>query len=272
MIRLYRAAFPGRPAFDAALSRALLLSVAARGDAAALRVSAADPVLAFSVLDRTRPGFPEAVEAARRLGFEPVLRLAGGRAAVFHTGTLCFAWSLPCKDSRLGIRERFDAMAGIARAALARLGIDARVGEVPGEYCPGAYSVNAGGRRKIVGIGQRLVRGAAHLGGVLVVRDAERIRGALDPVYRALGYDFDPQSVGSVEAEVGAVPLGDAIEALLAEFRRLGPLAEAEPDADELARAEALEAEHRIAPRLQPRGREVEEPGHGRRGPGAAAR
>lgn len=271
MNRLYRAAFPGRPALDTAVSRALLWSVAQRGGAARLRIHPTDPVLAFSVLDRAQPGFEAAVLAARRLGFEPVLRLAGGRAAVFHAGTLSLSWSRPCPDSHVGIRERFEAVAGIARAALARLGIDARIGPVPGEYCPGAYSVNAGGRRKIVGIGQRVVHGAAHVGGVLVVRDSEGIRRVLGPVYRELGLAFDPASVGSVEDEVGPVSLDDAIAALLDEFRRLGPLVESELEVDELRLAERLESEHALAPPLQRPGRQVEESSDGRRDLGPAA-
>ena len=55
------------------------------------------------------------------------------------------------------------------RTALCSLGVDARIGEVAGEYCPGKYSVNARGATKIMGVGQRLARHAAHVGGVIVV-------------------------------------------------------------------------------------------------------
>ena len=58
-----------------------------------------------------------------------------------------------------------------------RLGVDARVGEIPGEYCPGAYSVNARGVKKLMGVGQRLVPSAAHVGGVVVVNGANRVQG-----------------------------------------------------------------------------------------------
>ncbi|MGD2103311.1 MAG: lipoate--protein ligase family protein, partial [Acidimicrobiia bacterium] len=82
--------------------------------------------------------------------------------------------------------------------AFAALGVDARVGEVPGEYCPGGWSVNVGGLTKVMGVGQRLVRGAAHIGGVVVVDDGHRIRDVLIPVYRALGLDWDPRTAGSL--------------------------------------------------------------------------
>jgi lipoate-protein ligase A len=246
-LAFFEEAFPGRAAFDTAVSRALLLRVAEGLAPESFRLYAPDDVLAFSVLDRVKPGFAAAVASARAAGFAPVVRLAGGRAAVFHPGTLAFAWSRPTAELRGGIEERFAEMAEILAAALRALGVDARIGDVPREYCPGSFSVNARGRTKLAGIGQRVVRGAAHVGGVIVVRDSARVRAALEPVYRALGLDFDPAAAGSVEDELGAVTLADAAAALRAELARRFALDEAKLDAQTLARAEALTPEHRVA-------------------------
>lgn len=244
-------ACPGRPAFDAALSRALLQRVAEGRARETLRLYRPDDVLAFSVFDRTRPGFARAVAAARSTGFAPVLRLAGGRAAVFHRRTLAFAWSLPAEDLRAGVEARFDEMAAILREALRALGVDARVGEIPGEYCPGRHSLNAGGRTKIAGIGQRVVRGAAHVGGVVVVGESQRVREALVPVYRELGFELDPESAGSVEDETGPITVEDVAAAVRAAAARRVELAPARADAETLEAAEALASEHEIgaAPR-----------------------
>jgi lipoate-protein ligase A len=246
-ITLVEQAFPGRAAFDTAVSRALLLRVAEGRAPETFRLYRPDDVLAFSVLDRTRPGFAAAARAASAAGFEPVLRLAGGRAAAFHGGTLAFAWSRPVADLRGGIEARFAEMAEILVAALRALGVDARVGDVPGEYCPGSWSVNAGGRTKLAGIGQRVVRGAAHVGGVLVVRGSARVREALAPVYAALGFAFDPATAGSVEDELGSATLDGVAGALHAELARRYSLLSGEPDAGALALAEALAPEHRAA-------------------------
>src|SRR5436190_327614 len=86
---------------------------------------------------------------------------------------------------------------------LRTLGVDARVGEIPGEYCPGAYSVNARGATKLAGIGQRMIRGAAHMGGVVVATGADQIADVLVPVYEALELDWDPATSGSVAKELG---------------------------------------------------------------------
>ena len=121
------------------------------------------------------------------------------------------------------------------------------VGEVPGEYCPGAFSVNAGGRIKLAGVGQRLIAGAAHLGGVLVVRDTAAVRDVLIPVYEALGLDWDPATTGSVEDEVPGVTVEHAIQAIVAELAERYELRDGDFDAETLARARDLADAHRIA-------------------------
>jgi len=218
VIHLLRQGFPERPDFDGAVSRALLEAAAAGEAPESFRLFVPGRVLAFGVRDTARPAYPAAVAAARREGFSPVERLAGGRAAVFHEHTLAFAWAIPDPEPRRSIRVRFEELAGVVAEALAGLGVDARIGEVPGEYCPGEHSVSAGGRRKLMGVGQRLVAGAAHVGGVVVVDRADLVNRVLLPVYLCLGYQWDPAATGSVAAEVPATvdTVADALVAALA--------------------------------------------------------
>ena len=247
-IALYTESFPERAAYDTAVSRALL-HAAARGDAGeSLRLHLPPDVVAFSVLDRARPGFREAVAAARAGGWDAILRLAGGRAAVFHRETIAFAWCIPDPEPRGSIARRFDWIAAAVARALQSLGVDARVGAVPGEYCPGDHSVNARGARKLMGVGQRLVRGAAHVGGVIVVRDSARVRDVLVPVYAAMGVPWDPATTGAVEDEVRGVARADVIAALEREIAREAELAPARLDARWLAEAEGLASEHAVGP------------------------
>ena len=177
---------------------------------------------------------------------EAALRLAGGSAALFHTQTLAFAWCTPEADGRTGIRARFARTAEWIAAALRALGVDARVGEVPGAYCPGDFSVNARGRRKLMGVGQRIVRGAVHTGGVLVVADSERVRRVLTPVYAALDYPYDPATTGSVADELGSVALDDVREALLAQLARHRELRDGALGTATLEQAARFEDSHRI--------------------------
>src|SRR5688572_12393638 len=168
-----------------------------------LRLARPAAVVAFAKRDALSPGYPRALAAARARGFGAILRLAGGRAAVFHEGTLELAHAVPDPDPKRGIHERFEATAALIARALRSLGVDGRVGEVPGEYCPGRWSVNAAGLRKLAGTGQRVVAGGSHTGAVVVVDGAERVRAVLEPVYSALELEWDPRTAGAVADELG---------------------------------------------------------------------
>lgn len=247
-LRLLRRSFADRPAFGTAVSEAILIRVAAGDLPASLRLHRPARELAFAKQDRVAPGFSAAVSAARSAGFEPVVRMAGGRAAVFHEGTLSIAWSRPDPNPVAGIRARFAEAAEIIVGALRRLGVDARIGELAGEWCPGAWSVNAGGRVKLAGIGQRMVAGGAHIGAVVVVEREDLVREALEPVYAALGLEWDPATAGSVTGETSGAGLGDVEAALIAELETRYELTDTEIDAATLEHASELEADHGVAP------------------------
>ena len=244
-LRLLHDSFEGDPAMDTAVSRALMLRVAAGALPETLRIAPTGTTVAFAKRDAVSPGYAEAVRAARQHGFDATLRLAGGRAAVFHDGTMEVGHAVPDAEPRGGIHERFARSAERLARALQSLGVDARVGEVQGEYCPGRYSVNARGVSKLAGIGQRVVGGGSHTGVVLVVEGEGRINGVLEPVYAALGLDWDPAASGSVRSEAPGVTWAAVRDAVVAEYARDYDLVPAELDGDTLALARELAAEHR---------------------------
>jgi len=194
--------------------------------------------VAFGRQDLASPGYEEAARAARAAGFAAVERLAGGRAAVFHQGTIAIARAYADPEPPKRTYARFEEMADVITAALRGLGVDARVGEVPGEYCPGAYSVNARGTTKLAGIGQRMIRGGAHLGGVVVASGGSEIADVLRPVYRALELDWDPATSGSVTDELGREVTPDEVEeAVIAELEKRCELVSSELDEETLRAA-----------------------------------
>ncbi|MDQ4131430.1 MAG: lipoate--protein ligase family protein [Actinomycetota bacterium] len=247
-LRLVREGFPQRPAYDTAISRALMLRVAAGEEPETFRLHRPGATLAFGRQDAREPGYPEAVGVAIAAGFTAVQRLAGGRAAVFHPDTVAFSHEIPDPAPRRGIRERFSYIADLMCASLRRLGVDAHVGEVAGEYCAGAYSVNARSARKIVGVGQRLVPGAAHLGGVVVAAGSDPVRRVLVPVYSALEIPWDPGTVGSVEDEIGPVSADAVADVIIDELSVRYELFEGHLSGDVLELAEALEKDHIASP------------------------
>jgi len=244
-LRVLHDSFEHDPALDAGVSRALMLRVAGGELPETLRIARPGTTVAFAKRDAVTDGYDDAVRAARAQGFDATLRLAGGRAAVFHDGTMEIGHALPEDEPRTGIHERFERTATRLARALQRLGVDARVGEVPGEYCPGRYSVNARGAVKLAGIGQRIVAGGSHTGVVLVVSGEQRINDVLRPVYAALDIPWEPQVTGSVLAESPGAGWDAVREALLAEYARDYELIEDELDPDTLALARSLAPEHR---------------------------
>jgi octanoyl-[GcvH]:protein N-octanoyltransferase len=229
--------FPDDTAFDTAVSHSLLQRVSDGQLPQTLRIYRPGRIVAFGRQDSVSAGFAEAAEEARQRGFQPVIRLAGGRAAVFHEGTIAFAWAVPTADPKEGVYSRFEEISSMMADALQKLGVDARVGEAPGEYCPGRYSVNARGRVKLIGVGQRLIKHAAHVGGVLVVSGGQLIRDVLIPVYRALQLDWSPATAGDLSAEVAGIGWEVARDAVLAEFGRRFDLRPARLDSETLALA-----------------------------------
>ena len=245
-LTLFRDGFPDPPPMDTAVSSVLLHRVSDGSMPDLLRLHRPGAIVAFGPKDRHEPGFARAVAAAREQGFGAIERLAGGRAAVFHEGTLAFSWVTHDPDPRPGIRPRFQALAELMVEALVSLGIDARVGEVPGEYCPGEHSVNARGRVKVMGVGQRLVANAAHVGGVIVVSGADRIRDVLVPVYEALGLAWVPATAGALADEVPGLTHEDVATAVLRSFASRFDLQDASIPDDVVTEARAA------APRFEP--------------------
>jgi octanoyl-[GcvH]:protein N-octanoyltransferase len=247
-LTLLEDSFPDDPAFDVGVSRAVMFRVARGELPETLRIARPAAVVAFAKRDALAAGYGQALRAAEDEGFGAVLRLAGGRAAVFHEGTLEVAHAAPAVDPRAGIHERFEAEATLLSRALERLGVDARIGELAGEYCPGRWSVNAAGRRKLAGIGQRVVAGGSHTGTVVVAEGADRVRRVLERVYSALGLSWDPDTAGAVEDEAPGRGWEAVRDALLAEYGALYELVPGSLDEVTLALAGELAAEHRPPP------------------------
>jgi octanoyl-[GcvH]:protein N-octanoyltransferase len=193
------------PALEVALSAVLLHAVAGGERRPVLRCYRPQRTVAFGRRDTFLSGFVAAARTARQDGFAPVIRAPGGRAAAYDEGCLVVEEIMPAADSLAGIQERFGADAERYANALRRLGIDALVGQVPGEYCPGAFTVNAAGRRKLIGAAQRAVRGGWLLSTLVVIDTAARVRRVLQSVYATLELDWDPETVGAVAEEVPGV-------------------------------------------------------------------
>jgi lipoate-protein ligase A len=206
------------PALEVAFAAVLLDAVARGQRGPALRCYRPPPTVAFGRRDTFLEGFAAAAEAARGHGFAPVIRAPGGRAAAYDEGCLVLDEIIPAQDALTAIQDRFAREAERHAQALRRLGVDARVGEVPGEYCPGQFTVNARGIVKLIGSAQRIVPGGWLLSIVVVVERSAPLRSVLESVYRALELDWDPTTVGAVAEEAPGVSIDDVERALLGTY------------------------------------------------------
>ena len=235
-------------ALEVATAHAMLRRVSEGAAGPALRVYRPDArVVAFGRRDSLLPGFPDAVGAVRDAGFTPVLRAPGGRAVAYTERSLVVDHVAPDPGRLAGLEERFAGFAELWSEVLARHGVAAQVGAVPGEYCPGAHSVNARGRVKLVGTAQRMVRGAWLFSAVAIFDDAEVLRPLLAEVYRALELPFERDSVGSVAEEAAGLTLAGLERELLAAYAGRYELVPASSSEELLTRAKSLADDHRVA-------------------------
>jgi lipoate-protein ligase A len=233
------------PAVELAVAGALVRQVSNGEVTDALRIGRpSGPVVVFGRRDTHLPGWPEAVRRAREAGFEPLVRSVGGRAVAYTGAALVIDAAVRTQDSSIGLDDRFRSFGDLYTDVLRGLGVDARVGAVPGEYCPGAESVNARGAVKLVGTAQRVVRGAWLFSALVIVGDEQELGQVLTSVYGALDQPLDPATVGSVTGEVPSLDLATVEAAVIAAHEGLGPLQPSELDASTVELARSMAADH----------------------------
>lgn len=230
-------------ALELAVAHALVRRASTGELTEALRIyRPAAPVVVFGRRDTRLPGFEAAALAARAAGFEPLVRAVGGRPVAYTTQALVIDHVKHEPLAPDGLETRFQYYGTLYANILREVGIDARVGAVPGEYCPGAHSVNARGVVKLVGTGQRVVRNAWLFSTLIVLGDDDVLRGLLTDIYRLLDLPFDPVSVGSLSSETAGLDFAALERRVIAAY---APTEPATLDAATLALAASLVDDHR---------------------------
>jgi lipoate-protein ligase A len=107
------------------------------------------------------PGFGLARDAALAWGWPVHIRSTGGSATPQGPGVLnlSMALRLPCAPPP-SIAGCYGLICAPIVGALAALGVEAKLGPVPGSFCDGAYNVTVEGR-KVAGTAQRWHRGSS---------------------------------------------------------------------------------------------------------------
>lgn len=191
-----------------------------------LRLYRPAPTVAFGRRDELNPHFPAARQACLDQGFEPLVRTVGGHAAAYHRGCLVVDHFQYAPDAVSGNHERYGIFGSMFAEALESLGIQAGVGELPGEYCPGEYSVwgqiPGGQRVKIIGTAQRVVSGAWWFSIGIVVENPDPLRAVTEDVYRALGLPLEPATVGALTDIEPLITVDDIEDAVIEAYESEG--------------------------------------------------
>ena len=201
-----------------------LRRIAAGEESSVLRFSRPEPVVGFGRRDELNPGFAAAREACIRRGFSASVRKVGGRAAAYHRDCLIVDHLFADDDATSGNMRRYREFGKLYAGALRDLGIEADVGEIPGEYCPGEFSVHgldATGRKiKLVGTAQRVIAGAWWFSAGIVVARPEPLKAVLTEAYQHLNLPLDPGTIGSANQAVPELQCEDVEDAVQEHYER----------------------------------------------------
>jgi lipoate-protein ligase A len=189
---------PGPPPGEYAAWVKGALATLKPGDEGILRLRRPRPTAAFSPQDTTHPDYERIKDQARTNGFEPIERGTGGRLTMFDEHALAVTLIWPHPEPHAHTMRRYEIFSGAIAAALTKLDIDARVGELPNEYCPGKFSINAEGRVKLVGIAQRMNRRCVQMGAIISVERSEEACAAIAQAYHAMSLPFDLKTYGAI--------------------------------------------------------------------------
>jgi octanoyl-[GcvH]:protein N-octanoyltransferase len=236
------------PVLDVAVSHALLRRAATDGIASVRVWRPLAPALSVGRLDARDPRLRQVLQLTRQAGVPAIRRLAGGRAAAFDAGCLCLGWAQP--QPRLEeSRARYQLIADAIIRAFDALGADTALGEIDGEWCPGAWSVQ-GPSGKLAGLAQRVIAGGAWCEALIVIDAAPELRELARQVHAALGLEWSDPAQGELRplVEHTADLHAEAATALARALEdKLGPLKAAQLPRSAAARAQELAAEHRFA-------------------------
>lgn len=200
---------PLSPAEDMARVRQTLSGLTQQS-AASLRFYRPQATAAFSPRDTSHPAHAAVMAMLDARGFRPGERGAGGQLAVYDEAALVIDLIAPHPEPRENTRDRYRHFSGLMVKAFADLGIDARMGEVAGEYCPGDYSVNAEGRVKLAGLAQRIGKHGYHMGAVISVAPSAATLAAVTEAYRMMDIPFTPSTFGAITDLVPGVSVSEA--------------------------------------------------------------
>lgn len=178
------------------------------------------PTVAFSSRDLRSPGIIAATELARSAGFATAVRSPGGQMVAYDSGAVVIdhvTWSSGLRQA--GESTFADNAASHANVLRSLGDIDARVGPVDGEYCPGEFSINIAGRAKVVGSAQRVTGTGSLFSTVVQVAVSDDVRAVIAAVSDALGYELRAESIAGLRDYEPTLTADEVAAAFATDYR-----------------------------------------------------
>lgn len=200
----------------------VLSALQQRGEnARMLRVTSPEALVAFSHREERLPGYAQATQWARELGYLPLLRPLGGTFAPMDPGSIIVEeFGFTTEDE--WPQERYQRHAGLLCEVYRSFGADAHIGEVPDEYCPGRYSIHRSGEVKISGTAQRVSKDAWVVSTTVRVTSAAPLRPVIAACATAFGAAVDPLRAGSLLEDDHEISVDEVASAIQRRFEQEG--------------------------------------------------
>ena len=210
-----------------------------------VRIYRPAPTVAFSGLESRLSGFLDAVGEAAAFAFEPVVRPAGGRMVALDQNWIILDIITPEIEKTFSNREIYLDYGAEIVNVLREFGIDANLGPVDGEYCPGDYSINARGKIKLVGTAQRVRRGARLFSACMPISISYSVATLFERVNATLGLEWNPETLGGLNDEAPQITADVLEEKLVEAFAPLVDSCDSLTDLYEIHRKLALQGKER---------------------------
>jgi lipoate-protein ligase A len=112
----------------------------------------------------------------------------------------------------------FEEFGAIFVSILRSFGVEASLGSVTGEYCPGEYSINARGAVKLVGTAQRVRRGARLFSACVPYSISASVAFLFERINEMLGLQWRPETLSGLDQEAAGLSIAGLEQTLIESF------------------------------------------------------
>lgn len=181
------------------------------------------PSISIGYDDTKAPYFKAGVDHYKSKGLAVGIRGAGGRSVANDEGILNFSIIFKA-DNHPSAHSQYLFFHKFIQDALKPLGLDFKLGQVDGAYCPGTYDISFNGK-KVAGTASRQVKDNALVGCYLGINGDQYKRSKVISEFYEITQDVirvDPNKLTTIEEQVGrAISVQEVKDLLISHFETM---------------------------------------------------